>query len=93
MNIKLFFTQTGTLVGETIENLNGSYTVKNPVVIVPHGNQMGLVPLLAFVEETSINLCEEDITYHKSFEPNIDIKNEYNKLFGSGIVVPNSKLN
>ena len=66
-------------------------TVKNPAMLVPVGDgktnlQMGLMPWMPFSAEKRFDLPGDWVLLLT--EPAPDIVNNYNQVFGSGIVVP-----
>lgn len=86
MSVKAFYTTQGIVLGDATEQTDGSWKVENPAMMIPQREQMAFVPFLALMEEKSINIKASDILYGQAFTPAIDVRNHYNKLFGSGIV-------
>lgn len=87
MTIKAAFTSQGILVGSVTENLDGTVIFENPVIAIPQGTQnIAFMPLLGLMEEKKVTLRPEDIHYGELFTPAIDVRNHYNKMFGSGII-------
>ena len=78
----------GDIVGENSEFL----IVKNPAMLMPVGDgrggsvQIGLTPWMPFSEEKDFEIPRDWILI--TTEPAQDIVNNYNQVFGSGIVVP-----
>ena len=74
------------------ENLEREYTkVKLPAMLVPMGGQgqqmqMALAPWLPFSDDKEFTIPSDWILI--TSEPAQDIVNNYNQMFGSGIVVP-----
>ena len=67
-------------------------TYKKIAVLVAQGqNSLGIMPWLPYVkgtnDETGVEIREENIIFRS--EPAEDMVNEYNKIFGSGIITPN----
>ena len=73
-------------MGESSELLEGGWGIKNPVMAIPQRDNMALVPFLSLMEETKIVLQPKDIQYGQAFTPNVEMRNHYQKMFGSGIV-------
>ena len=72
------------LIGEFDE---GTYTIKNPVVMIPVDNQkIAFSPWMAYSEDKEFKLKEEQVSVIAT--PSKTITNEYNRAFGSGIVMP-----
>jgi len=68
-------------------------TVKNPamIVVMQAGEgrfNIGLAPYLPYAKEKEFHFREDSVLTR--FEPNIELRNEYSRIFGSGIVVANT---
>ena len=78
----------GDIIGENSEYL----IVKNPAMLMPVGDgrggsvQIGLTPWMPFSSTKDFELPREWVLI--TTEPAQDIVNNYNQVFGSGIVVP-----
>lgn len=91
--IKMFFVQQGMCVGEVHSADLDGFVVKNPVLVNQKGGQeLMFLPLLFLSEETEIPLKYTDILFGKTFTPKQEIINHYNRIFGSGLVVPNDNI-
>ena len=91
MNVKIIRFLNGEEVIGNITEKNGKYTIKKGAVIVPVGEQqLGMVPWLPHAEDNTITVDESKIVF--VFVPLKDLANQYNTNFGSGLVVPNSKV-
>ena len=86
MNVKIVKMISGEeLIGEFDEKTN---VIKNPVVMIPvNKEQIGFQPWMPYSEDKEYKLKEEAI--HVIANPSTTIINEYSRMFGSGIVVPN----
>lgn len=74
------------LIGDYQESTN---TIKNPVVMIPVSKeQIAFQPWLPYSEDKEYKLKEEQI--HVVANPSATIKNEYSRIYGSGIVVPDN---
>jgi hypothetical protein len=72
------------LIGEFDE---GTYTIKNPVVMIPVDNQkIAFSPWMPYSEDKEFLLKETQVSVIAT--PSKTIANEYNRAFGSGIVMP-----
>lgn len=85
-NVKAFYTPQGIVMGEATEQTDGTWFVKNPVMAIPQRDNMALFPFLQIMEETTIALSLDDFQYGRAFTPNVEMRNHYNKMFGSGII-------
>ena len=85
MNVKIVKLISGEeLIGEFDEKTNA---ITNPVVMIPvNDKSIGFGPWMPYSEDKSFILKEEQIQVIAS--PSKVISNEYNKAFGSGIVIP-----
>ena len=85
MNVKIVKMVSGEeLIGEYN---NETSVIKNPVVMIPVSKeQIGFQPWLPYAEDKEYTLKEEQI--HVVATPSPTIANEYNRIYGSGIVVP-----
>ena len=94
MAVKLLRLKSGEdIVAEHIQGkLGQDITIENPAMIMPlsdgRGNQVqvGLAPWMPFSAEKRFDLPSDWILLLT--EPAPDIVNNYNQVFGSGIVVP-----
>ena len=72
------------LIGEFDEE---KHTIKNPVVMVPVNNEkIAFQPWIPYSEDKEFQLKEEQVSVIAT--PSKTIVNEYNRAFGSGIVMP-----
>lgn len=81
------------LIGEITE-LEDHVVMRNPAAIhlVPAqngSNQFGiaLMPYAPYAEFNKIKIFKDKISIE--FEPTVDLRNNYNKMFGSGIEIAN----
>ena len=90
MNIKIVKLFNGEeLIGEFNEKTN---VIKNPVVMIPvNKEQIAFQPWLPYAEDKEYQLKDTMIIITAT--PSSTILNEYNRVFGSGIVVPSAKSN
>ena len=94
MTVKLITFKTNqTIMADVTEQVDvvvAKQTVQ--VVVQPQNGQpmMGFVPFLEFAEEfkTGIEFNKEDILTINT--PVVELQNEYNRLFGSGITIASS---
>ena len=85
MNVKIVKMISGEeLIGEYNETTN---VINNPVVMIPVSKEkIAFQPWLPYAEDKDFRLKEVQITIVAN--PSPTIMNEYNRIFGSGIVVP-----
>ena len=85
MNVKIVkFVSGEEIIGEWDEETS---LIKNPVVMIPvDKNKIAFQPWLPYAEDKEYKLKEAQI--HVVANPSSTIVNEYNRMFGSGIVVP-----
>ena len=98
MNLKLMRLKSGEDI--VVELLDGKesqqhITVKNPAMLVPVGDgrtnmQMGLMAWMPFSASNEYEIPKDWIIVIT--EPLKEIVNNYNQVFGSGIVVPDIKV-
>jgi hypothetical protein len=86
MNVKIVKMVSGEeLIGDYDEKTN---VIKNPVVMIPVSKeQIAFQPWLPYAEDKEYKLKESTINIVAT--PSTTITNEYNRVYGSGIVVPN----
>ena len=95
MTLKLVTFKTNqTLIGEIVNESPTSITIKQPVQVVvqptKEGPMMGFSPFLEFAEEfkTGITLPKDNIQCITT--PMVELANQYNQVFGSGIQIASS---
>ena len=89
MNIKILRLITSEeLIGDWNRETN---TISNPVVMVPVSKeQIGFTPWIPYAKEEDIKLKEEHIL--SVLTPETKLVNEYNRVYGSGLVLPQEDL-
>jgi hypothetical protein len=95
MTLKLITFKTNqTLIGEIVNEDIQSISIKQPVQVIvqptKEGPMMGFSPFLEFAEEfkTGITLPKENIQCITT--PMVELANQYNQVFGSGIQIASS---
>ena len=88
MNIKVVKILGGEeLIGEWDQETN---TITDPVIMVPVAkDQLGFQPWIPYANDTDIILKSEHIVC--VLTPDKKLQNEYNRVFGSGLVMPNDE--
>ena len=90
MNIKVLRMVTAEeLIGDWNQEKS---VITNPVVMVPVSkDKIGFQPWITLSDEEEISLKDQHIM--AIVTPDIKLQNEYNRVFGSGLVVPeNDKI-
>lgn len=97
MSIKLLRLKSGEDVVADIDENEDTVTIENPAVIMPMGDprqsgtvQMGFAPWVPFSDDKQLEISKDWIVFIT--EPATDIVNNYRQAFGSGIVVPPTKI-
>jgi len=91
-NLRILKLVTGEeLVGDIVEETADTYRVENPCVLGIGMNPQGkaslqMQPLLIFSEQKVVQLKVTHVLYDVTVAQ--EIKNKYNEIYGSGIVVP-----
>ena len=88
MNIKVVKLISGEeLIGDWNDD---KYIITNPVVMVPVAkSQLGFSPWIPYVEEEEVPLKEQHIV--TILTPDNKLQNEYNRIYGSGLIVPDAE--
>ncbi len=91
-NLRILKLSTGEeIVGDIVEETADKYRVENPCVLAIGMNQAGkaalqMQPLLIFSEQKVVEFNPNHVIYNVSVAQ--EIKNKYNEIYGSGIVLP-----
>lgn len=91
MNLRLIRLISGEDIVGDISTEGDSYRIENPVVLGlmmgPSGKaNLQMQPMLIFSEQKVVTIKNNHIVYDVTVAP--EIKNKYNEIYGSGIVVP-----
>jgi len=89
MNIKIIRIVSGEeLIGDWNDETK---TITQPVVMVPLGkDQLGFQPWIPYSEDEEMTFNEQHIVV--VLTPDNKLQNEYNRVFGSGLLVPEEKI-
>jgi len=91
-NLRILKLTTGEeLVGDIVEETPEKYRVENPCVLGIAMGQNGkatlqMQPLLIFSEQKVVEFNYNHVLYNVTVAQ--EIKNKYNEIYGSGIVLP-----
>ena len=94
-NLRILKLTTGEeLVGDIVEETPEKYRVENPCVLGiamgPNGKaSLQMQPLLIFSQQKVVEFNTNHIIYNVTVAQ--EIKNKYNEIYGSGIVLPPSQ--
>jgi hypothetical protein len=82
------------LIGEVVSENANEIVMRNPAAIhlVPSqsgGNSFGiaLMPYAPYAEFNKITILNDKVSI--KFDPTVELRNNYNKMFGSGIEIAN----
>ena len=89
MNIKIVRIVSGEeLIGDWNEKTN---TITSPVVMVPVAkDQLGFQPWIPYSEDEAMTFKDQHIVV--VLTPDTKLQNEYNRVYGSGLVVPDENI-
>ena len=89
MNVKIIrLVSTEELIGDWNEETK---IVTNPVVMIPVAkDKLGFQPWIPYAEEEEVPLKEEHIVV--VLTPDKKLQNEYNRVYGSGLIVPDENI-
>ena len=82
------------IVGNITERINGLISIENPCLLAiamgPNGKaSLQMQPMLIFSEQKVVEFNPNHIIYNVTVAQ--EIKNKYNEIYGSGIVLPPSQ--
>ena len=89
MNIKIVRIISGEeLIGDWNRETN---TITDPVVMVPVAkDQLGFQPWIPYSEDEAMTFKDQHIVV--VLTPDTKLQNEYNRVFGSGLLVPEENI-
>ena len=96
MSLKLLRLKSGEDIIGDVQRESAEYIViRNPAMLVPMGGQgqgmqMGMAPWMPFADQTDFEIPRDWLVVMSDVVQ--DIANNYNQIFGSGIVVPDIKV-
>ena len=96
MNLKLLRLRSGEdVICEVIKESAEYIFIKTTAIVMPVGGQgqqmqMGMAPWMPFSEQSEFEIPRDWLVVMSSVVK--DIANNYNQIFGSGIVVPDVKV-
>ena len=96
MNLKLLRLRSGEdVICEVLKESAEFIYIKNPAMLMPVGSQgqqmqMGMAPWMPFSDQNEFEIPRDWLVIMSDVVK--DIANNYNQIFGSGIVVPDIKV-
>ena len=96
MNLNLLRLRSGEdVICEVLKESAELIFIKNPAMLMPVGSQgqqmqMGMAPWMPFSEQNEFEIPRDWLVVMSDVVK--DIANNYNQIFGSGIVVPDVKV-
>lgn len=93
INVKLFRISTGEeIVAELVSSSVSSVTLKNGIVVLPTpGGGVGFTSWTPVIDKDKpeIQISKNFVVYIAEVDP--QVKNKYNEIYGSKLVVPDEK--
>ena len=92
MDVKLFRIVTGEeVVAELVGETDTTVTVKNGLVVLPSGQQVGFAPWATVIDKDNpdITVSKTHVVYIAELDESICKK--YNEIYGSKLVTPDKK--
>ena len=92
MDVKLFRIITGEeVVAELVGETDTTVTVKNGLVVLPTGQQVGFAPWATVIDKDNpeITVSKTHVVYIAELDEGICKK--YNEIYGSKLVTPDKK--
>lgn len=95
--IKIIKLVTGEEIVADVTEQDQNYTLEKPVVLqliasrsIPEQPQMALIPYAGYTEFHCVTVKKDHVVW--SEEPMKELYNQYNSIFGNGIVVANQSV-
>jgi hypothetical protein len=90
--IKLIGLVTGEqLIVKVLDSTTQNWKVKTPVILMPMGEgKLGFAPWVPYADSDSIFINSDKIVFMSV--PQTELLNKYNEAFGSGLIVPDTKV-
>lgn len=92
INVKLFRIITGEeIIAELISENDNSVIVKNGLVVIPTGQNVGFAPWATVIDTDNpeLTVSKNHIVYIA--EVDSGVKKKYNEIYGSKIITPSDK--
>lgn len=92
INVKLFRILTGEeIIAEVISEDDKFVTVKNGLVVIPTGQNVGFAPWATVIDKNipDLIIAKNHIVYIAEVDPGV--KKKYNEIYGSKLITPDDK--
>ena len=92
IDVKLIRVITGEeIIAEVVDWSDGLITVKNGLVVLPNAQGVGFAPWATVIskENPEITMNMHHVVYVAEVQE--DVSKKYNEMFGSKVIVPESK--
>ena len=92
IDVKLIRIVTGEeIIAEVLSETDDTITVQNGLVVLPSAQGVGFAPWATVIskDEQEITMSKKHVVYVVATQE--DVANKYNEMFGSKVIVPESK--
>jgi hypothetical protein len=92
INVKLFRIVTGEeVVAELVSEDDATITLKNGLVVIPTGQNVGFAPWSMVIDKDNpnITISKNHIVY--TVEVDTGVNKKYNEIYGSKLITPEDK--
>tara|TARA_B100000900_G_C20237662_1_gene576545 strand:+ start:66 stop:359 length:294 start_codon:yes stop_codon:yes gene_type:complete len=92
IDVKLIRIITGEeIIAEVLSQTDDKITIQNGLVVIPSAQGVGFAPWATVIskDEPQITISKKHVVYVVETQEDVSIK--YNEMFGSKLVVPQSK--
>jgi len=92
IDVKLIRIITGEeIIAEVLSQTDDKITIQNGLVVIPSAQGVGFAPWATVIskDEPQITISKKHVVY--VVETQEDVSSKYNEMFGSKLVVPQSK--
>jgi hypothetical protein len=90
MEIKILKLTSGEEIISQCVLKEGKYTLKNPQKFMLTQEGIGSMPMMPFSSNEIYEIDEKHVIF--TCEPELEIRNVYNSKYGTGVVLPTSKI-
>ena len=92
IDVKLIRISTGEeVVAEVLSETDDTITIQNGLVVLPSAQGVGFAPWATVIskDDPEITMSKKHVVYVVATQE--DVANKYNEMFGSKVIVPESK--
>jgi hypothetical protein len=90
MEIKILKLTSGEEIISQYSYKDGKYILKNPQKFMLTQEGIGSMPMMPFSSSETYEVDEKHVIF--VCEPELEIRNVYNSKYGSGVVLPTTKI-